>query len=175
MAKTAIAALIGALGGILMLTVGADAAENTEIALDPRLLLKPSDADPILTALLTPKPGEKACFRRIYDAAHLARHPKQKITAADFVLSFVQLKPGHFSAGAESKKTYYRYEFGMSASLRGQPKKLYTAGDCGPMDTFVPDANTGEAKPGTRHTVIFCTVEEDGGAARPPRRPIRTP
>ena len=152
------------LGAAFVLSTAACAAEKDEVAPNPQFNRRSEPRRPAPCRAVAAKPGEKACFRRVYDPAHLARHPGQKITAADFVLSFVELKPGYFSDGPQSKKTLYRYEFSMSARLRGEPKTLYTAGACEPMDAFVPDPKTGEAKPGTRRPAIFCTVEEDGGA-----------
>jgi hypothetical protein len=36
--------------------------------------------------ILPPEPGRKACWRRVYDAKHLAAHPQQKITELTFFL-----------------------------------------------------------------------------------------
>jgi hypothetical protein len=36
--------------------------------------------------ILPPEPGRKACWRRVYDAKHLAAHPQQKVTELTFFL-----------------------------------------------------------------------------------------
>src|SRR5262249_9672211 len=38
--------------------------------------------------ILPPEPGRKACWRRVYDAKHLAAHPQQKITELTFFCVF---------------------------------------------------------------------------------------
>jgi hypothetical protein len=45
----------------------------------------PADADP-LQQIVPPKDGASACYRRVYDAAHLKRNPRQQTTEA--LLSF---------------------------------------------------------------------------------------
>ena len=39
-----------------------------------------------LARFLPPVEGKRVCFARVYDADHLARHPKQKVTQLEFTL-----------------------------------------------------------------------------------------
>ena len=45
------------------------------------LVLSPAFADTPLDDLIKPELNSAACFTRVYDAAHLQAHPKQKTTA----------------------------------------------------------------------------------------------
>ena len=44
-----------------------------------------------MKALLPPGPDAALCFTRTYDAEHLSRHPKQKVTALVLFLRYVTL------------------------------------------------------------------------------------
>jgi hypothetical protein len=46
-----------------------------------------------LTALLAPEAGNKACYSRRYDDAHLKAHPRQRITAMTFLLGVQAYDP----------------------------------------------------------------------------------
>jgi len=74
-----------------------------------------------LDDLIKPEPDAAACFIRVYDAAHLRAHPKQKITAMT-----VQLRYGPPGGGTPSVV--------LSVSLgivqRGDPDALYSDGGC---------------------------------------------
>jgi hypothetical protein len=113
------------------------------------LLTDPAVAQPVppgqegeLGKLLAPVHGRKICFARTYDAAHLKKHPKQKVTALLFRLEYHRHDPDppHYPQG---QRNYY---FRMAAKLKGQPKTLYAAGEC------VPGGKS-----------IGCGVECDGG------------
>jgi hypothetical protein len=157
-------AVVLGIASVCLMPAPTRAIEGAESPPRATLMNEPAHADPRLAALLSPKPGEKVCFARIYDARHLRAHPKQKIVAMGFLLKFETLAPGHFGSKPESERTYYQYSFGMTAKLKGQARPLYQAGECGPDHAFSPDGKTGAPRPGTRRPVIFCTVEEDGGA-----------
>lgn len=97
-----------------------------------------------LIPILAPQPGNKACYSRAYDAAHLKAHPKQRITAMKFLLSVAAYDPA--PAGKTKPEDLYYYTFGMSVSRRGDKRLLHTAGDC----------NSGDN--------ILCAVDCDGGS-----------
>ncbi len=97
-----------------------------------------------LIPILTPQLGNKACYSRAYDAAHLKTHPKQRITAMTFLLSVGAYDPR--PEGATKPEELYYYAFAMSVSRRGDKKLLRTSGDC----------NSGEG--------ILCAVDCDGGS-----------
>ena len=102
----------------------------------------PPGQEGALREILEPVPGRKVCFARTYDAAHLRKHPKQKVTAVVFQLKYYKHDPD--KERPEGQRNYY---FDMSAKVKGRKKTLHTAGECGPQD--------GGA--------IRCFVECDGG------------
>jgi hypothetical protein len=78
--------------------------------------------------ILPAEPGRKACWRRVYDAKHLAAHPRQKVTELTFFLrvsgydvggNYVFKNPDHIF-----------YNFALSLKRRGDKRALATGGDC---------------------------------------------
>jgi len=70
-----------------------------------------------LDDLIAPKGGNSACFIRVYDADHLRKHPKQKITAIT-----VWLRYGPDLNGGP--------DLGIAVRRRGDPKPLFAQGGC---------------------------------------------
>ena len=103
-----------------------------------------------LGRLLAPVHGRKVCFARSYDAAHLKRHPKQKVTALLLRLEYHRHDPDppHYPQG---QRNYY---FRMAAKVKGQQKTLHASGEC------VKGENA-----------IGCGVECDGGGVAVERAP----
>jgi len=101
----------------------------------------PPGQEGALGKLLPPVHDRKICFARTYDAAHLNKHPKQKVTALLFQIRYHRHDPE--PEHPEGQRNYY---FGMAAKLKGQKKTLYASGEC-----------TAGAKG------IRCGVECDGG------------
>lgn len=97
-----------------------------------------------LMPLLAPGPGNKACFVRTYDAAHLRAHPRQRITAMRFLLGVDAYDPK--PPNAKGVGDLYYYTFSMSVSRRGERRLLRTSGDCMGGDA------------------ISCVVDCDGGS-----------
>ena len=95
----------------------------------------------VLNGILAPTVGQKACFSRTYDGAHLRQHPRQQVMAMSFELRYVRTP----SADIE------RYEFSMSVRTRARPNTLYTSGVC--------ETNVDSTYPGGN----LCTVDCDGG------------
>ncbi len=95
-----------------------------------------------LRIFLPAQPGNKACYVRSYDAAHLRAHPHQRITAMTFLLE-VQAYPD--VKNAEQPQDRFYYAFAMSVARRGEKGLLRTAGDCMTVDG------------------ISCVVDCDGG------------
>jgi hypothetical protein len=104
--------------------------------------------DDVIVRFLGKDPSVKkasACFVRVYDAAHLAQHPKQKVTA---MMLLVSGEPD-----AETKQV--DYSFSMGVKLRGASTRLVSAGDC---SHSVATAGAGKS------TATFdCSVDCDGG------------
>jgi hypothetical protein len=96
-----------------------------------------------LLPILAPQPGNKACYVRQYDAAHLRQHPRQRITAMTFRLAVEAYDPPSEKAERPEDKVYYT--FSMTVNRRGDKRRLYTAGDC------------------TGGDAILCAVDCDGG------------
>ena len=71
-----------------------------------------------LNALLAPQAGNKACYTRRYDAAHLPTHPKQRITAMTFLLIVQAYDPKPPDAKTADDLVYY--SFAMWATPRRQ-------------------------------------------------------
>jgi hypothetical protein len=72
-------------------------------------------ADDPLTRIVAPKDGASACYRRVYDAAHLKRNPKQQTT--DILLSFK-----YQADGAHIER--------ILLTRRGNQPPLYLGGGC---------------------------------------------
>lgn len=94
-----------------------------------------------LARFLPPVEGKRVCFARVYDADHLARHPKQKVTQLEFRLAYHRFEPDEFFP--QGQRNYY---FEVLAKVRGQSKLLTSMGECSPA--------SGK---------ISCGVECDGG------------
>jgi hypothetical protein len=100
---------------------------------------------PTLAQILPPEAGRKGCWRRVYDAAHLASHPRQTVAEMTFFLRVkaydakgneVALNPDHVF-----------YNFALATKRRDEAKARVTSGDC-----------SGEAS-------MQCVVDCDGGGA----------
>jgi hypothetical protein len=66
-------------------------------------------------------PKSHACFARVYDAAHLARHPKQTVREMTLLVTAEKVP--------EDEKL--NYSFSLSLNLRDRPEKFVSSGDCG--------------------------------------------
>jgi hypothetical protein len=55
-----------------------------------------------LARFLPPVEDKRVCFSRVYDADHLARHPKQKVTEIEFRLAYHGSSPTSFSPRANA-------------------------------------------------------------------------
>jgi hypothetical protein len=85
------------------------------------LACRPAMAANPFDELIKPEAGSDACFTRVYDAAHLRRHPKQKTTAITAWLSYEPAlggAPGVVLGVA------------LAITLRGDPAALYSDGGC---------------------------------------------
>lgn len=102
----------------------------------------PPGEEGALADILPPVHDRKVCFTRTYDAAHLRRHPKQKVTSLLFRIRYFRHEPAdEFPQG---QRNYY---FDMAANVKGRGKTLHTSGECM-----------------LRKGAIWCGVECDGGA-----------
>ena len=108
-------------------------------------LLTPAHAagdppSPLLAAIVPAEPEARACFRRVYSADHLKKHPAQTVTGMEFRLTW------HVFEVEEGEKPFAGYLFQMRAERRGASKAASGIGPCMERD--------GKA---------FCGIECDGG------------
>jgi hypothetical protein len=98
-----------------------------------------------------PQPKGYACFVRRYDAAHMAQHPKQKVTVMKLLIT-AEMVPDDKVLG---------YSFRLGVNFRDRPGDFDSSGDCGhaavtkvsdPAQTVIPAG-----------TDIVCAVDCDGG------------
>lgn len=72
-------------------------------------------------ALIAPVAGEAACFTRVYDAAHLRQHPKQKVASLTVWLRYESVN---------SDKPVTALAVSLALTERGRPDALYSDGGC---------------------------------------------
>lgn len=98
-----------------------------------------------LTDFVRPVPGERICFARNYNAAHLAKHPKQTVSSIRFFLTYYKHESDEHRPQAPRS-----YIYKLTVQVRDRPGKTFTAvGDCLPGDG-----------------VINCYVDCDGGGVQ---------
>src|SRR5471032_1938128 len=66
-----------------------------------------------LNALLPAQPGNKACYVRSYDNAHLRAHPHQRITAMKFLLGVDAYDPKPEKAERPEDRFYYTFSMSV--------------------------------------------------------------
>lgn len=99
----------------------------------------PAYAGDSLGRIVPPEDGARACFKRVYDAAHLAKHPDQKVEEIGFRMAYAGPET---EAGPDGR----HYAFRLEARRRGEGRSISTGGECRETDGR-----------------IFCFVECDGG------------
>ena len=100
-----------------------------------------------LVGILAPEPGHKACYRRVYDKAHLAAHPKQTVTGMTFLIRVVRYdaQGERYHTPATKPDDWIGYQFAMAVDRRREGRTLRTSGDCFGFDS------------------ARCSVDCDGG------------
>jgi len=93
-------------------------------------------------------PGKQAksyaCFVRLYDAAHLARHPRQKVNAMKLLIT----------AEKVAEDEILNYSFRLGLAFRNRPGDFDSSGDCGhAQETLSPD----------NKAQVDCSVDCEGG------------
>ncbi|MCB1383269.1 MAG: hypothetical protein KDJ73_10155 [Notoacmeibacter sp.] len=97
------------------------------------------EPSPLLAAIVPVEPEARACFARVYDAAHLKTHPHQTVTGMEFRLTWHVFEQ-------EGNEPFGDYMFQMRVDRRGAKKQAHGTGPCMERD--------GKA---------FCGIECDGG------------
>ncbi len=110
------------------------------------LALSPALAETPLDDLIKPELNSAACFTRVYDAAHLRAHPKQKITAMTVWMKYENL-------GAATP-VVMALSIAIAAKQRGDPAEMYSQGGCDFQQTANRD---------TSDNVLIKTYPKDAG------------
>jgi hypothetical protein len=97
-------------------------AQTPAAAEEPSILAK-------LTDILAPEPGQQVCYVRAYDKAHLAQHPRQRVTRMAFLLRAAGYEFDKAAPPARLEERVY-YQFALSLKRRGERQTLTTAGGC---------------------------------------------
>jgi hypothetical protein len=102
-------------------------------------------ADALDSRMFGTAPAKKsyACFVRKYDSAHLALHPKQKVSTMKLLMT----------AEIPSDASTFNYSFRLGVKYRNRSTKLESFGDCG----HVVAEDTGQ------EIRFGCGVDCDGG------------
>jgi hypothetical protein len=87
-----------------------------------------------------------ACFSRVYDASHLASHPRQKVRTMVLLLT---------ANPPPDKDSVAGYAIGVGVTFRKPGSHLNAYGGCG--------GNYGEARPGDDN-LLYCGADCDGGS-----------
>ena len=108
----------------------------------------PSTDNGFAKRLFAGDPGKQAksyaCFVRLYDAAHLARHPLQKVNAMRLLIT----------AEKVAEDEVLNYSFRLGFAFRNRPGNFKSSGDCGHIkETLSPD----------KKAQLGCSVDCDGG------------
>ena len=85
------------------------------------LVLSPAFAETPLDDLIKPELNSAACFTRVYDAAHLQAHPKQKITAMTLWMKYENFG---------GTPPVMALAIALAIKQRGDPAALYSQGSC---------------------------------------------
>ena len=132
--------LIGAATAVTAAPVSADDLQQADAAFATRMF-----------AGAVPKPKAYACFVRRYDAAHLAAHPLQKVSAMKLLIT----------AEVVPEDKAFDYSFRLGVTFRDRPGDFDSSGDCGHAPTVKAlDANEAAVPDGIDFT---CSVDCDGG------------
>ncbi|HZQ14297.1 MAG TPA: hypothetical protein VFB31_15950 [Pseudolabrys sp.] len=93
---------------------------------------------------LAPQAKSYACFVRRYDAAHMAQHPKQKVTVMKLLIT----------AETAPEDKALNYSFRLGVNFRDRRGNFDSSGDCGHPSAFEMSADK-------MH--LGCGVDCDGG------------
>ena len=137
---------------LLILTIGAATAGAAAPALADDVQQADAAFAKRMFAGAVPKAKGYACFARRYDAAHLAAHPLQKVSAMKLLIT-AEMVPEEDKA--------FDYSFRLGVTFRDRPGDFDSSGGCG-------HAPTVKALDATEAAVLDgidfeCAVDCDGG------------
>ncbi len=91
------------------------------VLLTSMLAVPPASAETPLDDLIKPELNSAACFARVYDAAHLQAHPKQKTTAITLWMKYENMGGNPPMMGLA---------IALALRQRGDPAAMYSQGGC---------------------------------------------
>jgi hypothetical protein len=109
------------------------------------LALAPAFAETPLDDLIKPEVNSAACFTRVYDAAHLQAHPKQKITSMTVWMKYENLG---------GTAPVVALAISLAVKQRGDPAAMYSQGACDYQKTANRD---------TSDNVLIKTYPKEAG------------
>ena len=130
----------------MLLAVAGRAAQAEEAKDQPKAEAKQDNsfANKLYAADVTKRKKTYACFVREYDGAHLAKHPKQKMSAMKLLVTAEQVP----------EDDNINHSFSLGLKFRNRSASFESAGSCG-------HAKASEDENGKEH--LRCSVECDGG------------
>jgi len=132
-------AVVALVAGFVMLMRAATAQEDGK--------LDPAQDAAFMQRVFAAAPGKDktyACFTRVYDAPHLAAHPKQKVSAMKLLVT----------TEIDDETKAQRFSFRLGLKYRTRSGNFDSSGDCS-------HASIGEGTKGQPR--IHCSVDCDGG------------
>jgi len=109
------------------------------------VVLSPASAETPLDDLIKPELNSAACFTRVYDAAHLQAHPKQKTTAMTVWMKYENM-------GGDPP--VMALAVSLAIKQRGDPAAMYSQGGCDYQKTANRD---------TSDNVLIKTYPKEAG------------
>jgi hypothetical protein len=110
------------------------------------LVHSPAFAETPLDDLIKPELNSTACFTRVYDAAHLLAHPKQKTTAITVWMKYENL--------GGTTPVVMSLSIAIAVKQRGDPAAMYSQGGCDFQQTANRD---------TSDNVLIKTYPKEAG------------
>jgi hypothetical protein len=113
----------------------------------------PAFAETPLDDLIKPELNSAACFTRVYDAAHLRAHPKQKTTAMTVWMKYENI------GGAPPVMAL---AISLAVKQRGDPAAMYSQGGCDYQKTANRDTSDNVLIKTYPKEAGFVSAEEGG-------------
>ncbi len=130
----------------VLLAVAGHAVQAEEAKEQPKAEAKQDNvfADKFYAMDVTKQKKTYACFVREYDSTHLAKHPKQKVSAMKLLVTAEQVP----------EDENLDHSFSLGVKFRNRSGNFASAGSCG-------HAKASESENGKEH--LRCSVDCDGG------------
>jgi hypothetical protein len=138
---------MAAIAASILLAAAGQMARAEEAKESAKEVTKPDNtfANKLYAADVTQQKKTFACFVREYDAAHLAKHPQQKVSTMKLLVTAEQVP----------EDENINHSFSLGLKFRGKPGDFRSGGSCG-------HAKASESENGKEH--LGCSVDCDGGS-----------